>query len=154
VSSGRDWFSGMASEDWARGADTDTPTAAICSADPTTSPPTGKPHFVPRDEEAYPAVQALKDVLAPGSHLVVSHAASEGWGEQETDVAQHVYRQTSTPGGPRTRAQITRFFDGFDLVEPGLVWVSQWRPDPDLVDPFADEPQRAGILAGIGRTNH
>jgi SAM-dependent methyltransferase len=108
-------------------------------------------HFVPDDDQAYPAVQALTGALPAGSYLVISHAATEGWDEHATGAAQDVYRKTTTPGGPRARAQIERFFDGLELVEPGLVWVSTWRPEEHHDDPFIDQPQRSGMLAGVGR---
>lgn len=108
-------------------------------------------HFVPIDDEAYPAVDALKRALAPGSFLVVSHAAAEGWDEDATGAAQDVYRKTATPGGPRTGAQIARFFDSLDMIEPGLVWVTEWRPEHNQGDPFAQDPKRSGMVAGIAR---
>jgi len=52
--------------------------------------------------------------------------------------------------GFRSRAQLARFFDGFDLVSPGLVFTPAWRPDGSP-SPFTDEPERAAILAGVGR---
>ena len=58
--------------------------------------------------------------------------------------------RVSARGDPRSRAEILRFFDGFELVDPGLVYLTQWRPD----DP-ADEADasRYWLLAGVGRRN-
>lgn len=56
-------------------------------------------------------------------------------------------RQTATPATARTRAQVERFFHGLELVEPGLVWAPQWRPDsPDEVE----QPERSSNYAGVG----
>ncbi|WP_345542200.1 SAM-dependent methyltransferase, partial [Phytohabitans rumicis] len=79
-------------------------------------------HFVPDDDEAYGAVEVLRDRLAPGSWLAISHGAVEGFGAVQAAGVQQVYEKTRTPGGLRTREGITRFFDGFDLVQPGIVW--------------------------------
>jgi hypothetical protein len=49
----------------------------------------------------------------------------------------------------RSRAEILRFFDGFDLVEPGLVYIAQWRPDSPASVP--DDPSQFWVLAGVGR---
>jgi SAM-dependent methyltransferase len=107
-------------------------------------------HFVPGDE-AYEAVDQLRDVLAPGSYLAVTHGAAEGFDRAEAQAVQGVYQSTSTPGGLRTRAQIATFFDGFELVDPGLVWVSQWRPEPEGPEDFGARPELSGILAAVGR---
>ncbi len=105
--------------------------------------------FVP-DEEAYPVVRYLTDLLAPGSVLVVSHLAVEGLSAAEWNGGASVYRGTTTPGQHlRDRAGIAQFFDGFKLVDPGLVWLPQWRPEhPDDV---GERPERSALLAGVGR---
>jgi hypothetical protein len=90
-------------------------------------------------------------VLAPGSYLAVSHGAAEGFDQAQAQAVQGVYRGTTTPGGLRTRAQIATFFDGFKLVDPGLVWVSAWRPEPDDPEDYSARPELSGILAGVGR---
>jgi hypothetical protein len=110
-------------------------------------------HFVPGDN-AYTCVAALRDTLAPGSYLVLSHSSVEGFAQvasDDADAVRGVYQKTATPAGLRNRDQIQRFFDGFGPQDPGLVWVSQWRPDDDLDDLFAGQPQRAGMLAGVGK---
>ncbi|MEH1124812.1 SAM-dependent methyltransferase [Micromonospora sp. CPCC 206061] len=108
--------------------------------------------FVPDDDEAYAAVETLRARLAPGSWLVISHIAVEGiQAMARADAAREVYaRSTSTPAGIRTRDGIEKFFDGFHLVEPGLVWMPQWRPTAGDPLDFVDAPQRAGCLAGVG----
>jgi hypothetical protein len=64
--------------------------------------------------------------------------------------AATVYNRTvSTDVHMRSRAEILRFFDGFDLVEPGLVYIPQWRPDSPASVP--DDPSQFWVLAGVGR---
>jgi len=109
-------------------------------------------HFVPGDE-AYQSVATLRKVLAPESYLVVSHPISEAVDPEAANKVEAVYKQTTTPGALRSRAGVERFFDGFDLVPPGLVWVPEWRPDPDPKQREAEvatEPSRVGMVAGIG----
>jgi SAM-dependent methyltransferase len=111
-------------------------------------------HFVPDDNQAYNAVRYLLAALAPGSHLVVSHVSIDGLDVDRNDLqfVQNTYeRQTTTPFRPRTRSQVERFFTGLDLVEPGVVWLPQWRPAPGDPTDFADNPQASSALAGVGR---
>ncbi|MEU6021799.1 SAM-dependent methyltransferase [Micromonospora sp. NPDC047134] len=111
-------------------------------------------HFVPDDETAHAAVGRLLAAMAPGSHLLISHAtADEAPHEQdEIDMVHDIYRhRTATPLGLRTRAQIERFFDGLDLVDPGVVWLPLWRPAPDDPQYFADDPTRSAGIGGVGR---
>jgi SAM-dependent methyltransferase len=105
-------------------------------------------HAIPDQDDPYAIVARLRDALAPGSMLVVGHATQEG----RPDVGrrlEELSRRTATPITNRTRAQVTRFFDGFELVEPGLVWVPQWRPDStDAVD---EHPEWSSNYGGVGR---
>jgi hypothetical protein len=65
-------------------------------------------------------------------------------------VVQNVYkRQTTTQVAMRTRSEITRFFDGLELVEPGVVWLPQWRPAPDDPVDLLDRPDMSTGLCGI-----
>ena len=86
--------------------------------------------------------------VAPGSYLVISHATDE---EQPADVQRVVelYRNTANPLTLRSRAAITPFFSGFDLVEPGVVWAPEWQPEsPDDIEEI---PRQSAIYVGVGR---
>ena len=110
-------------------------------------------HFLD-DEHAYPGVAKLVAELAPGSYLAISHGSpSEQIGEAaDLNAAESVMRsRTASPLSPRTPAGITRFFEQLEFVEPGLVWVPQWRPAPDDPTDFADAPALAGVMAGVAR---
>jgi hypothetical protein len=111
-------------------------------------------YFVPDDAEAYGAVNQLLAACAPGSHLVVSHGTVDDqvYDENALRSTQDIYRrQTATPLTVRTRAGIARFFDGLELVDPGLVWLPEWRPEPTDPPDFGDEPQSSWMLVGVGR---
>src|SRR4051794_27494297 len=84
-------------------------------------------HFVPDEDDPFAALSRIRDGLALGSHLVLSHAGADG----RPEVAgshRELYRRTPTPMTMRTRSEISRFFDGFQIVAPGLVWLPLWRP--------------------------
>lgn len=107
-------------------------------------------HFVPDDAEAYRAVGYLRDMLAPGSCLVVSHATDAGLDDEAITTAYDLYKaNTGSPVVPRTAEQIGEFFGDFELVDPGLAWTVQWRPDAAGHE-FGERPWLANLLAGVG----
>jgi hypothetical protein len=114
-------------------------------------------HFIADDSEVADAIPQYFGAFPSGGYLAISHSAAEGWelGASSKDsikIAQDIYkRQTTTPVGVRTRDQIARFFEGCKLVDPGLVWMTEWRPDSDIPAEFADDPQRSGVWAGVGK---
>ncbi|MGP4017644.1 SAM-dependent methyltransferase [Saccharopolyspora sp. 5N708] len=106
-------------------------------------------HFVGDANRPGAIVARYRDALAPGSFLVISHATDEG----RPDVAHphaELYRQrTTTPMTLRSRAAVTGFFEGFELVEPGVVHLPLWRPVASA--DVAERPERITGLAGVGR---
>jgi hypothetical protein len=105
-------------------------------------------HAVQDRDDPYGNMARLRDALCPGSYVAISHATADGHAE-EARAAERVTEQTNTPSTVRTREEVMRFFTGFDLVEPGLVWTPQWRPySPDDV---GDHPERMVTYAGVGR---
>jgi len=102
-------------------------------------------HFVP-DEEAFQAVSVLKDAMAPGSYLVVSHGTSDNLSHDAVAEMQQVYGDATAPAVPRTEDGIARFFDGLQMVPPGLCDVGAWRAAPG-----PGQPGRVLFLGGIGR---
>ncbi len=110
-------------------------------------------HFIPEDAQAYGIVTELLDALAPGSYLLVSHTAAESFIPATAQSSgEDIYqRRTATPGTIRTRTEVERFFTGLELLEPGVVWAYDWRPDPAEPAVSADTPFGGGIWAGVGR---
>ncbi|MBF9133430.1 SAM-dependent methyltransferase [Plantactinospora sp. S1510] len=105
-------------------------------------------HFIQDSDEPYESVTRLADSLPSGSYLVLTQGAS-GASPEADERVRELYRRTPTPLTPRNRAEIERFFTGFELVEPGLVNLPDWRPDPTVeVD---DRFSGALIYAGVGR---
>jgi SAM-dependent methyltransferase len=105
--------------------------------------------FVADAEDPWRVVATLRDALAPGSYLVLCHATDEGR-PAVMEAMDKVYKSgVPSKGGARSRADILRFFDGFDLVDPGLVYMSMWRPDAPAEVP--GDPSLLWCLAGVGR---
>ncbi|MET8679319.1 SAM-dependent methyltransferase [Streptomyces sp. NPDC004647] len=107
-------------------------------------------HFMPEENDPRGAVAELRDALAPGSVLVLTHASTDGGptSSEQGDKVEGVYRKASSPLVMRSRAQIERFFDGFDVVDPGLVPMPNWRPD---TPPEQEDPVVFTGFAGVGR---
>lgn len=87
-------------------------------------------HCLWDEEDPWGVVRQFRDAVVPGSHLAISHMTNE----THPQAAERLFQMTqelhwSTPLIMRNRADIARFFDGFTLVEPGLVAPAQWRPD-------------------------
>jgi hypothetical protein len=83
--------------------------------------------FLCDDDEAYAVVRHLVDALPAGSHLLISHATSDG--DPALEKAAGEYARFDIPVRLRTRAEIASFFDGLTLIEPGLQTLPDWRPD-------------------------
>jgi len=103
-------------------------------------------HFIIDAEDPGGIVARLRDAMAPGSYLVLSHATGDFHPQAAAKVTE-VYDRASAPLVLRPRAAIERFFDGFDLVEPGLVQPAAWRPDQG--GPVS--PSAGGFYSGVGR---
>ena len=104
-------------------------------------------HLIGDSEDPYRIVAELMDALAPGSYLAISHPASDINAAAQAEAQKRYNERVSTPQTLRNRAEVTRFFDGLDLVPPGVVYVHAWRPDP------ADVPPADGVSAhgGVAR---
>ena len=85
---------------------------------------------IPDEDDPRAIVAALMDGVPPGSYLAISHPASDVHAEARAGAAL-LNESLATPVTFRTRAAIARFFDGLELVEPGLVSTSQWRSGVD-----------------------
>ncbi|MFG2026814.1 SAM-dependent methyltransferase [Streptomyces sp. NPDC048825] len=86
-------------------------------------------NFVLDNDEARSIVRRLMDAVPSGSHLVVSHPTSEVDGLAMAQAVHYWNTQGSAPMTLRTREELLGLFDGFDLLEPGVVSCPRWRPD-------------------------
>ncbi|GAA3798104.1 SAM-dependent methyltransferase [Streptomyces chiangmaiensis] len=102
-------------------------------------------HFIPDDQNAHDIVSELLAALPSGSYLVLSHAASDLYPELAEQVTAE-YARGGIRLGFRTRTEVARFFDGLDLVDPGLVTATEW-----FRTPSAPSSEGSGIYAGVAR---
>jgi len=103
----------------------------------------GMLHFLSDDDEIAGCLRRLSEHLAPGSHLVLSHLLKV-LPPDEQSPAHERYNRSVTAVTLRSRERIEALFAGFELIEPGLVTTTRWRPDSE---PAADVP----MLSGVGR---
>ena len=104
-------------------------------------------HFVPDDRDPWRVVATLRDALAPGSYLVLSHGTADGK-PGVAAAAQKLYNRSVAQASLRPRAAIERFFSGFDMVEPGVVDLPEWRPASPANG--GGDTAKYWILGGVG----
>jgi hypothetical protein len=102
-------------------------------------------HYVP-DPEARVAVTAFTEAAAPGSYLALTHAIG-GTDPQATAASTAVFARSANPVTLRSEEGIRAFFDGLEILEPGLVPVQQWRPDEHA----PSGPGKTWLMGGVGR---
>ncbi|GAA1256235.1 SAM-dependent methyltransferase [Sphaerisporangium rubeum] len=91
-------------------------------------------NFIPDDAEAAAIIRRLLDAVPSGSHLAVAHPTAEVHAEAMHEAVRQWNAAGSAPMVLRSPTQISRWFDGLDLLEPGVVSCSQWRAEPDDFD--------------------
>jgi SAM-dependent methyltransferase len=104
-------------------------------------------HFISDADDPAGIIAQLTAPLASGSYLAISHVTADG---QDMTEGQQIAQSAGIELSPRNRRTVEALFDGFELVEPGLVWAPQWRPESPN-DLYLDEPSRSGVYAGVGR---
>jgi SAM-dependent methyltransferase len=93
-------------------------------------------HVIPEDDVALNAVRTLRDAIVPGSYISISHAISD-LRPQTTAKLAALYQDKMALGARRanlrTKDEVAAYFEGLELVEPGLVYLGEWRPEPDVM---------------------
>jgi SAM-dependent methyltransferase len=111
-------------------------------------------HFLGDHDDPIGIVRRVHQRMAPGSYLVVSHIVDD---PRPHAIGQILTAAGAPPWFPRTREQIARFFDGFDLIGPGLALLPQWQPPTPMPGaepaPAADQAgeELRWQVAGVGR---
>ncbi|HKS44336.1 MAG TPA: SAM-dependent methyltransferase [Amycolatopsis sp.] len=105
-------------------------------------------HFIPNDRNPAGLVAQYRDCIAPGSYFALSSDVNDlqdpSWLR-----AVEMYKETANPLYLRSGEELAALLTGFDIVEPGVVFTPLWRPDnPEDIGP---NPERAGIMAVVGR---
>ncbi|MGI5515875.1 SAM-dependent methyltransferase [Streptomyces sp. CA-106131] len=100
------------------------------------------------DDEVHGLLARYTEALAPGSHLVLSQVTSD-LNRESVERAAGLFQQSGTPFFPRPLAEFSRFFDGLELLGPGVIPVSGWRPEPE--DVAAQAEGIVPVYAGVAR---
>ncbi|MCC8246816.1 SAM-dependent methyltransferase [Saccharothrix luteola] len=104
-------------------------------------------HFVPDSDKPAEIVQEYLDATAPGSYLALSHASLEGEADRAEEATEQ-FRNRVTDFSMRTRAEIADLLAGVEVVDPGVVYLTEWRPEPGDEDP---DPKQMSTFAAVGR---
>jgi hypothetical protein len=102
-------------------------------------------HLIVDEDDPYGIVGQLTAAMAPGGYLALSQVASDIEREQVAAARQQYNQRARETQRHRTRAEVTGFFDGLDLIEPGVVPVQQWRPAS-----AAEATARSTMWCGVG----
>jgi hypothetical protein len=103
-------------------------------------------HFIPDTERLGLALERYREALAPGSHLILSHACAEGDPPHAKQVMR-IYNHTTSPMMLREREEIRALFGDWQLLEPGVVQAEQWRPGPG--EASHGEVARRSLVVGM-----
>jgi hypothetical protein len=111
-------------------------------------------HFVPDEEDPLGIVARFRDAMPAGSYLAISHGTRDIPDRPDMSApemaemgakVERLYQLTTSSLVTRTRAQVERFFDGWELLDPGLVEIQRWRPDQQ------SSMLPGGFYGGVGR---
>jgi hypothetical protein len=106
-------------------------------------------HFIADEDDPAGIISRLSESLPSGSFLVLTHGTSDRLTAEAVHPLTEIidaYRASTAALSLRSYADVLGFFDGFDLIEPGLVTAAEWRPDPD-----GPEPAWMGMYSGVAR---
>jgi hypothetical protein len=104
-------------------------------------------HFISDSDRPAEIIRALTEPMAGGSYLVISHATSDS--DAGLDDVKSVYAKATSNFYSRSRAQVTALFDGFDILEPGIVELAEWRPQ--IAPPKQANVGPSLFWCGVGR---
>ncbi|MEV4709330.1 SAM-dependent methyltransferase [Actinoplanes sp. NPDC049316] len=104
-------------------------------------------HFAPDSAELTAALRHYREAVAAGSCLAISHATGTARAE-EMERFVDLYNRTGTPLVPRDRERVEALLEGWDVVEPGVVHSTEWRPDPG--GDLSGDPAATLTYVGVG----
>lgn len=102
-------------------------------------------NYIMDTAEAHTIVSRLLGALPSGSYLAISHPTAEVHGEAVEESMRHWNSSGAAPIRTRSRQEIIGLFDGLELLEPGVVSCSLWRPEPSDVGTHAEVHQYCGV---------
>jgi len=101
--------------------------------------------LIPDEDDPRAIVTRLMQAVPPGSWLAIFHPASDILADRMSEAARQVSARAAAPTTLRSKAEVMRFFDGLELLEPGLVQVHRWRPGSAAPDMGDEVPGYAGL---------
>lgn len=104
-------------------------------------------HFIPDDSQTYGILKIIRSALPAGSYVAISHFSLEN-APTSTVMQLDLLGRSSDASKARNRKEVEQFFDGFRLVDPGVVYVPTWRPEADD-ELLVNEPERALSFCGV-----
>jgi S-adenosyl methyltransferase len=107
-------------------------------------------HFITDDDDPYGIVSRLMEALPSGSYLALTHATGD-FAPDGLDAVTEAYQRARIPVRIRSRAEFERFFDGLDLVEPGVQLVNHWRLGPDEAHLAQLPDQEVSVYGAVAR---
>jgi hypothetical protein len=108
--------------------------------------------FIPAEDDPAEIVAAYREATCPGSYIAVTHGTSDYQPPATVENVTAVYRQASHTMTLRSKTQIAKILDGYQLLEPGLTDTICWRPDPDAPpDPLGGDVAAYSMYAAVGR---
>jgi S-adenosyl methyltransferase len=105
-------------------------------------------HLIGPEDHPYSIVSQLMDAMPPGSYLLLSHVASDIEPEKMAEMGKRLNRLLAQKGYYRSQAEVTQFFAGLELLEPGVAQVQHWRQDSEV-----EGARRAAMWGGVARKN-
>nr|WP_296068957.1 SAM-dependent methyltransferase [uncultured Actinoplanes sp.] len=105
-------------------------------------------HFIHGHGAAAPVVRKLVDALPAGSYLVATHATQDFGTPEQQELYQRILEEGKSDVWTRSKGEFTELFDGLELIEPGVVPASEWRPEPGAAIP---ERSDINVWTGVGR---
>jgi len=104
--------------------------------------------FIPDSDDPWGVLSSYVESLSSGSYLALSHFTADSMPAAMAAGAE-IFAKTAEPITPRTRAQVTDMLAGTEIVEPGIVFTPEWRPETP--EDVGDDPSKANLYAAVGR---
>lgn len=105
-------------------------------------------HFVPEEAKPGELIATYRDWTPPGSYLQICHATDELNPSEQTEELEGLYKKATATMNFRRRDEVEAFFEGYELVEPGVSLLAQWHPEEEI---SVEEAERIPGWAGVGR---
>jgi len=104
--------------------------------------------FIPDANEPWDVLARYVDALPSGSYLALSHFTADSM-PAAMAAGKEIFAKTAEPITPRTKAQVTDMLKGLEIVEPGIVFTPEWRPETP--EDVGADPSKANLYAAVGR---